>query len=204
MLERITCRRPRGPRRCALIIRKSINGRENRFAVVLGARPGLGTTLARRFAAEGYAVALMTRTESSTDAAKAELAKMGAMHSWVQCIHGCDAMSPVKSCHRAPAETPQRTSCTVTVYVHGCVIREHAGHGDSECAAPDKVPSLSMEAPVCSPGSCLSLVLTLVLSICSILDRALRSLTRHSPRHSPQRDGQMHRRGLQNRGTEMV
>ena len=25
-------------------------------------------------------------------------------------------------------------------------------------------------------------------------------LTRHSPRHSPQRDGQMHRRGLQNRG----
>ena len=58
---------------------------EKKVCAVLGAGPGLGTALARRFAAEGYAIALMTRTESSTDAAKAELTKMGAVHAWVRC-----------------------------------------------------------------------------------------------------------------------
>ena len=36
-----------------------------RVAAVLGVGPGLGTALARRFAREGFAVALMARSEES-------------------------------------------------------------------------------------------------------------------------------------------
>jgi NAD(P)-dependent dehydrogenase (short-subunit alcohol dehydrogenase family) len=53
--------------------------------VIVGAGPGLGAACAARFATGGYAIALMCRSESSSEAAKAELTKMGATHAWMAC-----------------------------------------------------------------------------------------------------------------------
>jgi NAD(P)-dependent dehydrogenase (short-subunit alcohol dehydrogenase family) len=45
----------------------------DRVAAVLGVGPGLGTAIARRFAGEGYGVALMARTEKSVAGVKGEI-----------------------------------------------------------------------------------------------------------------------------------
>ena len=72
---------------------------EKKVCAILGAGAGLGTACAIRFAAGGYTIALLSRSESSTDAAKAELTKMGATHLWVK----CDVTDPalVKAAARA-------------------------------------------------------------------------------------------------------
>lgn len=41
-------------------------------AVIIGAGPGIGTAVARRFAAEGYDIGLVARTQATLDAASAE------------------------------------------------------------------------------------------------------------------------------------
>ena len=48
-----------------------------RVAAVLGVGPGLGASVARRFAREGFAVALMARSEESVEGARAGIEKMG-------------------------------------------------------------------------------------------------------------------------------
>jgi NAD(P)-dependent dehydrogenase (short-subunit alcohol dehydrogenase family) len=48
-----------------------------RVAAVLGVGPGLGAAVARRFAREGYAVALMARSEESLSAAREEVQGAG-------------------------------------------------------------------------------------------------------------------------------
>ena len=49
----------------------------NKVAAVLGAGPGLGAAIARRFANEGFAVALMARREESVSAVRAEIETAG-------------------------------------------------------------------------------------------------------------------------------
>lgn len=49
-----------------------------KVAAVLGVGPGLGTAEARRFAREGYAVALMARREESTAEARRQIQEVGA------------------------------------------------------------------------------------------------------------------------------
>jgi short-subunit dehydrogenase len=46
-------------------------------AVIIGAGPGIGTSVARRFAAAGMPVGLVSRTAASVDAARAALAAAG-------------------------------------------------------------------------------------------------------------------------------
>lgn len=46
-------------------------------AAILGVGPGLGTAIARRFAREGFAVALMARSEESTTDARREIESAG-------------------------------------------------------------------------------------------------------------------------------
>ena len=53
---------------------RDLNGR---VAAVLGVGPGLGTALARRFAREGFAVALMARSEESVADARREIEASG-------------------------------------------------------------------------------------------------------------------------------
>lgn len=48
-----------------------------RVAAVLGVGPGLGTAAARRFAREGFAVALLARGQDNLDHAKAQIDKLG-------------------------------------------------------------------------------------------------------------------------------
>src|SRR5215213_406316 len=48
-----------------------------KVAAVLGAGPGLGAAVARRFASEGFAVALMARSEESVAGAKEEIEELG-------------------------------------------------------------------------------------------------------------------------------
>ena len=48
-----------------------------RVAAVLGAGPGLGAAVARRFASEGFAVALMARREESVAGAREEIEELG-------------------------------------------------------------------------------------------------------------------------------
>lgn len=48
-----------------------------KVAAVLGVGPGLGASVARRFAREGFAVALMARSEESVAAAREEIEKLG-------------------------------------------------------------------------------------------------------------------------------
>jgi NAD(P)-dependent dehydrogenase (short-subunit alcohol dehydrogenase family) len=52
-----------------------LNGR---VAAVLGVGPGLGASVARRFARGGFAVALMARSEESVAGARAGIEEMGA------------------------------------------------------------------------------------------------------------------------------
>jgi NAD(P)-dependent dehydrogenase (short-subunit alcohol dehydrogenase family) len=49
----------------------------DRVAAVLGVGPGLGASVARRFAREGFAVALMARSEKSVAGAREEIEKLG-------------------------------------------------------------------------------------------------------------------------------
>ena len=49
----------------------------NKVAAVLGTGPGLGAAIARRFANEGFAVALMARREESVSAVRAEIETAG-------------------------------------------------------------------------------------------------------------------------------
>jgi NAD(P)-dependent dehydrogenase (short-subunit alcohol dehydrogenase family) len=51
-----------------------LNGR---VAAVLGVGPGLGSSVARRFASEGFAVALMARGEESVAGAREEIEDLG-------------------------------------------------------------------------------------------------------------------------------
>jgi NAD(P)-dependent dehydrogenase (short-subunit alcohol dehydrogenase family) len=51
-----------------------LNGK---VAAVLGVGPGLGAAVARRFACEGFAVALMARSEESVAGAREEIEKLG-------------------------------------------------------------------------------------------------------------------------------
>jgi NAD(P)-dependent dehydrogenase (short-subunit alcohol dehydrogenase family) len=51
-----------------------LNGK---VAAVLGVGPGLGAAVARRFAREGFAVALMARNEESVDGARQDIEGMG-------------------------------------------------------------------------------------------------------------------------------
>ena len=48
-----------------------------RVAAVLGVGPGLGSSVARRFASEGFAVALMARGEESVAGAREEIEELG-------------------------------------------------------------------------------------------------------------------------------
>ena len=48
-----------------------------RVAAVLGVGPGLGSSVARRFAGEGFAVALMARSEESVAGARQEIEDLG-------------------------------------------------------------------------------------------------------------------------------
>jgi NADP-dependent 3-hydroxy acid dehydrogenase YdfG len=50
--------------------------------VVVGAGPGVGAALARRFAREGYAVALVARSASTLEQLAAELEETGATTVW--------------------------------------------------------------------------------------------------------------------------
>jgi NAD(P)-dependent dehydrogenase (short-subunit alcohol dehydrogenase family) len=47
-------------------------------AIVIGAGPGIGTSVARRFAREGLAVAVLARSQATVDAARARLNPTGA------------------------------------------------------------------------------------------------------------------------------
>ena len=49
----------------------------DRVAAVLGSGPGLGASVARRFAREGFAVALMARSEESVAGARTEIEEIG-------------------------------------------------------------------------------------------------------------------------------
>ena len=49
----------------------------DRVAAVLGSGPGLGASVARRFAREGFAVALMARSEGSVAGARTEIEEIG-------------------------------------------------------------------------------------------------------------------------------
>ena len=53
---------------------RHLNGR---VAAVLGVGPGLGSSVARRFASEGFAVALMARGEESVAGAQEEIEELG-------------------------------------------------------------------------------------------------------------------------------
>ena len=46
-------------------------------AVIIGAGPGIGTSVARRFAAAGMPVGLISRTAATVDAARAAVAAAG-------------------------------------------------------------------------------------------------------------------------------
>ena len=48
-----------------------------RVAAILGVGPGLGAAVARRFAREGFAVALMARREESVAGARSEIEERG-------------------------------------------------------------------------------------------------------------------------------
>ena len=50
---------------------------DGKVAAVLGVGPGLGTAIARRFAREGYAVALMARREESVADVRREIENAG-------------------------------------------------------------------------------------------------------------------------------
>jgi NAD(P)-dependent dehydrogenase (short-subunit alcohol dehydrogenase family) len=53
-----------------------LNGK---VAAVLGVGPGLGSSVARRFAREGFAVALMARSEESVAGVREEIEELGGM-----------------------------------------------------------------------------------------------------------------------------
>lgn len=61
-----------------------------RVAAVLGVGPGLGTAVTRRFAREGYAVALLARREESVAEAKREIEAAGGTALFVS----ADATAP--------------------------------------------------------------------------------------------------------------
>jgi NAD(P)-dependent dehydrogenase (short-subunit alcohol dehydrogenase family) len=65
-----------------------LNGR---VAAVLGVGPGLGSSVARRFAGEGFAVALMARSEESVAGAREEIEDLGGTTLFVS----TDATDPV-------------------------------------------------------------------------------------------------------------
>ena len=60
------------------------------LAVIVGVGPGLGSALAARFAAGGYALALLSRSEHARQAALAQL----AAHGHAGTGHDCDAGDP--------------------------------------------------------------------------------------------------------------
>lgn len=53
-----------------------------RVAVVVGAGPGLGAAVARRFGRDGYEVALVARRDAPLEALRAELASAGVSATW--------------------------------------------------------------------------------------------------------------------------
>jgi short-subunit dehydrogenase len=57
---------------------------ERKTALVTGASSGIGLDLARRFAAEGFDVVLVARSQGKLDAVAAELAKAHGVHAHVQ------------------------------------------------------------------------------------------------------------------------
>ena len=63
---------------------------QDKVIVVVGVGPGLGASIARRFAGEGYAVGLMSRTEASLEPVRSDLESSGARAMAVP-IDGTDA-----------------------------------------------------------------------------------------------------------------
>src|SRR5262245_57448655 len=49
----------------------SLGSKVMELAVIIGAGPGIGTAVARRFAAEGYDIGLVARSQATLDAASA-------------------------------------------------------------------------------------------------------------------------------------
>jgi NAD(P)-dependent dehydrogenase (short-subunit alcohol dehydrogenase family) len=68
---------PLGRARQRLVARYVLAMSESKVAVVLGIGPGLGSSAARRFAAEGYAVGLMARRAAELDPVSAAIAQAG-------------------------------------------------------------------------------------------------------------------------------
>jgi NAD(P)-dependent dehydrogenase (short-subunit alcohol dehydrogenase family) len=67
-----------------------MNGDTDNVAAVVGAGPGLGGAVARRFASEGFAVALLARREESVAETRREIEEAGGTVSFI----GVDATDP--------------------------------------------------------------------------------------------------------------
>lgn len=65
----------------------------SRLCVVVGCGPGMGGSVAVKFAKEGFAIAGMCRTESSYAPTAALLTEMKAKHKYVMWCERCNTSS---------------------------------------------------------------------------------------------------------------
>lgn len=78
---------------------------------VVGVGPGLGKSVALKFASKGYAIALLSRKESSADSAVAALKELGATFKWTACDVSDE--DSVKSAFAIVRETLGNVDCLV-------------------------------------------------------------------------------------------
>jgi len=92
---------------------------DHSLAVVIGAGPGLGAGVARRFAREGFALVLVARSQDTLDATAAELRAAGATVETVT----ADAGDPA-AFRAAMTELAERSAPGVVVYNVGLVVSD--------------------------------------------------------------------------------
>lgn len=92
---------------------------DHSLAVVIGAGPGLGAGVARRFAREGFALVLVARSQDTLDATAAELRAAGATVETVT----ADAGDPA-AFRAAMTALAERSAPGVVVYNVGLVVSD--------------------------------------------------------------------------------
>jgi len=92
---------------------------DHSLAVVIGAGPGLGAGVARRFAREGFALVLVARSQDTLDATAAELRATGASVETVT----ADAGDPA-AFRAAMTALAERSAPGVVVYNVGLVVSD--------------------------------------------------------------------------------